>query len=285
MSRQLLLCKRLMKEGQNFSERSDPFSSGLAISLFQDSIEMAVWELIKDKNIKIDEKFSFLSHLNTLKKEGFLFPHLAKIIEINKARVNFKHYGIIPDSNESNKFQLYAEEFIRFIFSEFFNREYDDVSIVDLVSFSDVKEKLIESEYFILNNDYNEASKNIGISKSILFSYLDKHLPHVDRNLEDIDKIFRPDKSSPHYYKPFKSLSSHIEIIREYLLVSLFNLPLHDYLFLKNRIPAAMKMSSGNWVCIGNLRMNNAEECRKAIDCIVNISIKIDTINQIENGL
>jgi hypothetical protein len=274
-----------MKEGQSFSERSDPFSSGLAISLFQDSIEMVVWALIKEKNIKIDEKFSFISNINKLINEGFIFPHVAKLLEINKARVNFKHYGIIPDSNESNKFQIYAEEFIRFIFSKFFNREYDDVSIVDLVSFLDVKEKLKESEHCILINNYEEASKNIGISKSMLFSYLDKHLPHVDRKLEDIDKIFRPDQSSPHYFQPFKSLSKHIEIIREYLLVSLFNLPLHDYLFLKNRIPAAMKMSSGNWMCIGQLRMNNAEECRKAIDCIVNISIKIDTINRIENGL
>ena len=66
MVKQLLLCKRLMTEGMSFAERSDPVSSGMAISLFQDSVEMFVWALIKERGITVKETSSFTANIEAL---------------------------------------------------------------------------------------------------------------------------------------------------------------------------------------------------------------------------
>ena len=47
--KQLFLCKRLFIEGVSFAEHSGVISSSIAISLFQDSVEMYIGNLVKDR--------------------------------------------------------------------------------------------------------------------------------------------------------------------------------------------------------------------------------------------
>ena len=105
MTKQLLLCKRLFSEGSFYADRTDSISSGISISLFQDAVEMYVWTLIKEKNIIIKDGASFTSNLEVVQKTGIQLPQAAKLIELNKARVGFKHYGNLPDSTEVTKYQ------------------------------------------------------------------------------------------------------------------------------------------------------------------------------------
>ena len=102
MIKQLLLCKRLMIEGASFAERHDPVSTGLAISLFQDSVEMFIWLLIKERGIKVKELSSFTVNIEELQKGGVQMAHTAKLFELNKARVGFKHYGNLPAAGEAD---------------------------------------------------------------------------------------------------------------------------------------------------------------------------------------
>ena len=43
-------------------------------------------------------------------------PFKVKILELNKSRVNFKHYGNLPDISEAKKFKAYTEEFLTISF-------------------------------------------------------------------------------------------------------------------------------------------------------------------------
>ncbi len=129
MVKQLLLCKRLLIEGSDFAERSDPVSSGMAISLFQDSVEMFVWTLIKKRGIKVKDEAAFTSNINALQREGLTLWNIPKLLELNKARVNFKHYGNLPAPDEAGKFQTYVEDFLRTSFADHFSTSFDDVSL------------------------------------------------------------------------------------------------------------------------------------------------------------
>lgn len=277
MTRQLILCKRLMLEGESYACCDDPISSGISISLFQDSIEMAVWAIVKKNDLQVKDGSSFTTNIDLLSKNNIGVPHKAKILELNKARVNFKHYGLLPDLNESKRFQIYAEDFLRHVFLNFFEKDYDNISLVDLVPFKDVAEKLKDAEIFIRDKNFNDASVSIGIAKEILFSYLDKHLPHINKDIKELDILFRKDKFSPSLKKPFEKLVDYLEQTREHILVSMFRLNLQDYTFIKRNVPKAIRVGTGEWKVFSDLRMKTKEECKKAINCIVNLSIKVDT--------
>ena len=129
MKKQLLLCKRIFLEGSIFAERQDAISCGFAISLFQDSVEMLVWTLIKERSIAVKEGASFTSHLEVIQKAGIPISNIPKILELNKARVGFKHYGNLPAPDEAIKFQAYVEDFLRASFTDHFGENFDDLSL------------------------------------------------------------------------------------------------------------------------------------------------------------
>jgi lantibiotic modifying enzyme len=126
---QLLLSKRFFQQGELFSQGNDPISTGIAISFFQDSVELLVWLIIKEFSIDVKETESFTSLLDKVEKDltqrGKSLLHKAKILELNKARVNFKHYGNLPASSESEKFRAYTESYLRTAFEVCFDMNFD----------------------------------------------------------------------------------------------------------------------------------------------------------------
>lgn len=82
MISQLLLSKRLFIEGSKFAQKLDSISSGLAISLFQDAVEIYVWALIKDKNISVKDNFNFTTNLDAIDKAGITIPDRSKLLEL-----------------------------------------------------------------------------------------------------------------------------------------------------------------------------------------------------------
>lgn len=113
MLAQLLLTKRLFLEGCEFTRNLDSVSCGIAISLFQDAVEMYFWALVKDRSLPVKDSFTFTSNLDAIEKAGIAIPDRPKIIELNKARISFKHYGNLPAPDEATKFRTYTEDFLR----------------------------------------------------------------------------------------------------------------------------------------------------------------------------
>ena len=68
MINQLLLSKRLYIIGSNYVEAPDPISAGMAISLFQDSIEILCWSVLKDLDAPVKENTPFTSFFDLVEK-------------------------------------------------------------------------------------------------------------------------------------------------------------------------------------------------------------------------
>ena len=73
MLTQLLLSKRLFNEGVTFARRPDAVSCGLAVSLFQDAVELFIWALIKDRSIPVKDTSSFTANLEAVEKGSMPF--------------------------------------------------------------------------------------------------------------------------------------------------------------------------------------------------------------------
>ena len=86
---QIMLTKRLYLEASSFAVRHDAVSSGIAISMFQDAIELYIWTLIKERNLSAKDQAGLVSHIECLQKASINIPNAAKLLELNKARVGF----------------------------------------------------------------------------------------------------------------------------------------------------------------------------------------------------
>lgn len=278
MIKQLLLCKRLMIEGVSYSKRNDAVSSGIAISLFQDSVEMFIWALIKNKGLSVKESSSFISNIEILQKYGICILNVGRIFELNKARVNFKHYGNLPDVDEANKFRVYVEDFLRTSFKEHFDQDFDEISLIDLVKFSNVRDKLKDAVSLLSADEFNKSAVAISVAKVMLFAHLNQYIPQVDQRLKDADSYFKRsiDVRSPDV---FNYIVEYFEIIRENLLATFVQLPLQDYTFIRTQLPPVAKFQDGTWrSTVRMLKQYDESTCRKAINCLVNISIRLESL-------
>lgn len=276
----LLLAKRLFLEATEYANRKDAISSGIAISLFQDSVEMAVWAAIKEKGIQVKDKESFtdcLAHLNKLEP----IAETAKILDLNKARVSFKHNGILPDAYESVKFRVYAEDFLRNVLTKFFDRDFDSLSLVDLVSFPEVRERLARAEQHIENGEFKLAIEELGVARAQLFSALDEFIPPAYRRLSNVDRILDEMGAAIGVHIHDK-LTRHLDLMRENLLVSLLRLPLDDYAFLNSILSDmdVMQTANGKWqITFIRARPYDQALCRRLVTCLVNISVHLNVID------
>jgi hypothetical protein len=267
-----------MTEGVLFAKRSDPVSSGMAISLFQDSVEMFIWALIKERGIIVKETSSFTANIESLQKAGVGIAHTAKLFELNKARVGFKHYGNLPAADEAGKFQAYVEDFLRTSFKDHFTQDYDELSLIDLVSFSEVRERLKKADALLASEEFEKSAMEAGVAKAMLFGRLDRFIPRVDRNLRDMDSLLSqvPEIRGA---RTFQYLTDYLELLRETSLATLLRLPLQDYTFVRTQLPAASQFANGEWRTHGALRRRyDAATCRRAIACLVDISIRMESL-------
>ena len=288
MTRQLLLCKRLFLEGCKFAHAPDPVSCGIAVLLFQDSVEMLVWALIKQFDISVNEKSGFLANLEALQKKPLALSGTARIYDLNKARIGFKHNGNLPAPEDAAKYQYSTEDFLRLAMSEHFETEFDELSLIDLVSFPDVRVRLKKADAFIKDGDIRGAIEEASISKSILFSKLDCYFPKMNHGIRGADQqisdALRPDRALSEgptlrgRLRAFGDIADHLEYMQEMMLVSLLRISLDDYHFLNSTLLRAKETFGGTWILSAQANhdaVQNAEMCSRQISCLVDIGIRI----------
>jgi hypothetical protein len=266
MISQLLLAKRLFMEASEYAGRSDPVSSGIAISLLQDSAELLIWTLIKEKGITVKDDSSFLANLDRVQKDGYGIPQSAKLKELNKARVGFKHYGNLPAQSEASKFQGYVEEFLKDATSTHFGCDFEKLSLVDLIPFPDIRDRLKVAETHIATANLNAAVRETSIARVELFSKLERFAPQVDRALARESR-------------EFKYVTGYLERLREMSLVALLRLPLGDFAFLNATLIGATKTLDGKWYTTDTRGMLPSKDiCERQLACLANIAIAIEAV-------
>lgn len=279
MTEQLLLAKRLFLIGAGYAEKDDPVSAGVSISLFQDSIEIFVWSLLKTLDAEANDKTPFTTFFDLVKnskgnKSNSQLPFKAKILELNKARVNFKHYGNLPDISEAKKFKAYTEEFLTISFYEFYSIDFSSLSLAELVSYPHIRAQIKMAEAMLESKDYGQALAQLSIAKAMLFEKIADYLPKPDRQLCDGDTFLKK-ISGAQSVRLFGPLADYLEKSNEISIIALLGIQMSDYFVLQKYFPAARKMTSGRWVLQCNNRLNPDEKItRDAINIIISAAIR-----------
>ncbi|BAY87981.1 hypothetical protein NIES267_75230 (plasmid) [Calothrix parasitica NIES-267] len=282
MIEQLLLTKRLFEEGEKYSLQNDPISAGLAISLFQDSIESVIWLVTKDLGLNIKEKESFTVLLDKVHQElddnqSIKIPLKAKIQELNKARVSFKHYGILPDISQANKFHGYTEAYLRTIFELYFKKDFDDISMSDLIASDEIRLLIKQAEKNLSIKDYKSCVDEIAKAKAKLFYKIKLFIPEVDRNLGIVDYLFDKQISSQ-IRKVFRYMSDYMKKLREISIINILGISVKEYNHFSQMLPHANFFGVGNIQVIHKYNNYTEEDTKFLLKFIVDLALKIQEI-------
>jgi hypothetical protein len=286
MISQLLLSKRLFLEGSKYVIAADPVSCGIAVSLFQDAIELLVWALVKKRDVNVKDTSTFTSNLEALKTDGCKIPNVPQVLELNKSRVGFKHYGNLPASVDAVKFQTTCTVFLQTVFTLYFDVNFDDLSALDVVPFPEVREHLRNAENFASKVQYRDAVGEASIANRLLFSMFDTYLPEVDSNLASTDRLIEKALNIPatvkgsirsDYVHSFQYVSDYLEKLREVTLVSLLKLPFDDYRFLKSTLFHSRQMADQTWYHVAPAYSieYDSDVCARQVSCLVEISVRL----------
>ena len=281
MINQLILSKRLYMFGSNYVEVPDPISAGMAISLFQDSIEICSWSILKELDAQVNDNTSFTKFFDFVEKapknkESKKLPFKAKMLELNKARVNFKHYGNLPDISEAKKFQGYSEEFLRVSFNEFFNLDFDSISLSQLIPFDDVRDSVESAEKALLDNDLNLAACELAKGKAQLFDKFAKYLPAIDNSLRNADQFLEMGKGRS--ARVFHDLSNYLDTLRNINLVALCGVSINEYLVMQKSLPSTTQTIDGTWNYFFFGPEPSVDDAKQIINIIINLALKLSHI-------
>jgi hypothetical protein len=269
MISQLLIVKRLFLEARPYVERLDPISAGIAVSLYQDAVELYVWTLIKKRDLAIKDQSSFVSNMEALQKAGVPLANVARLLELNKARVGFKHYGNLPAPVEAKKHQTYVEDFLRQGMPEHFEVNFDDLSLADLIADEAIREELHSTEATIASGKYREAVEHLAKAKALTFAKLERYLPGVDARLRDSDKLLNA-IPGVRRAESFKYLAEYLQALREATLVALLQLSIEDYAFLQESLPVGLQYGR-KWQLVHRRTNYTEAESRRALAAIVSL--------------
>lgn len=123
----------------------------LAINHAHQAVELT---LRKKAELLGENPFYFPEILKVLKNKGIRIPYERQIVELNEARKMVQHYGTTPNNTDARRLIFIAKDFLVDFWKEAFGIDYDDISLINLISNDKVRRILREAEK---TNNYKQA--------------------------------------------------------------------------------------------------------------------------------
>ncbi len=241
-TKRLAIIKQLYLQGINQSYDPEPMN-GFCILSFHDSVEMFMKLCAEKRNIKINRDVNFEDYFTKI--PGLLCN--ATMANLNKKRVNLKHYGSLPSVIDIEISRANVSDFFEQNTPVFFGVKFDQISLVSLIKYNSVKDYLNKSLDAISKENFEEAILNAqkGFRELLychkeeisLYSYssdlsedfnflssssmrlgidrkLDEFIDKVEESILEISKIVNITRWGIDYkkYCEFELLSPHIQV-------------------------------------------------------------------------
>lgn len=283
---QLQRCKRLLSVAKSQWNMSDPFSSGIAVSLAQDAVELFSFTIAKEKNLRVAEKEHFHGLLSKIEDSvNHSFPYKAKLIELNASRVGFKHHGILPVPSESLKLLGYAEDSIREGTTQFFALDFDLLSMADLVESRIVREEVKQAEQKLRDGDFRACVEHCGKADYLSSESLLHLFPEMRTfDLRFGSKLFS-DRDKAH------TLDRRLETVREYInslrivsLAALMKIDPRTFVQYIAVMPRTELMADQTIRVFHNKKQYSQEDAKLCLECVTTFAIRAQELGIGDQG-
>ncbi|MCK4307051.1 hypothetical protein KAW50_02365 [candidate division WOR-3 bacterium] len=177
---------------------------GVSILSFHDSVELFLQLSLEKLNITKASQ-SFMDYWEIIKSEkGMTLSQKGSMKRLNKARVGLKHSGIIPSKLDIESFRATTLAFFNENCLKIFDRDFDDISLIDIIKFERSKKLLKQAKSDFENNSIEKSLQNIALSFEYLISDYEKSKgvglfhrspfpfsKHITRRYKEIDEVVK----------------------------------------------------------------------------------------------
>jgi len=234
LMKRLEYAKYIYLNGCELLDQKLYLSSGMATLNFHDSTEILLIVIAEHVHARIKENTSFQQLISTIEavdKEANKIPLRSFLTQLNKSRVNFKHYGLRPETDDALKFKRDLEKFFRKTSKQFFNIDYKDISLISLIKKRRVQNYLRKAESELKNNNFQKCIENSAIAFRLIFTSEFTYSPYGYEKplLHD----HRAKIKDPDLRRFFNSIWQKLGYHEEQINVLKYGINLSDYLRFK----------------------------------------------------
>ncbi len=171
----LICSKYIFHKGVDILERGEPFSSGLGVLHFQDAAEMVLRTIAEHLHCSLKENAAFNQIIDSIDSFGVLeLTHRSALNQLNKARINFKHFGLEPKREDVIKFRHDLEEFFPNALKSFLDVDFHLISLANLIEHRRTENFVNDAEELIKNGSYRDSICSSAIAFTIFNSHYNK---------------------------------------------------------------------------------------------------------------
>ena len=152
------LARSFFDLAQAAAKSSHDLNLFVAINQVQDAVEIFLFALADHLGVSFKEKSSFDCYFDSLSTAtGAPLPFRQRLIALNKARVNSKHYAIQPDRGEVHGFIAVAKEFFIASSQTHLGVGFEEISLVHLLTNEKIRTALTNALLALKERRYTDA--------------------------------------------------------------------------------------------------------------------------------
>lgn len=171
----LICSKYIFHKGIDTIERGGPFSSGLGVLHFQDATEMALRVIAEYLHCSLKENAAFNQIIDSIDSVGDnKVSHRSALNQLNKARINFKHFGLEPKKEDAIKFRGDLEGFFPNVLKSFLSIDFYLISLTSLIGHRRTENFLNTAEELIKNGNFEDSICSSAIGFAIFNAHFNK---------------------------------------------------------------------------------------------------------------
>lgn len=155
----LLLARRLYELARENLNSANDLSLSVGVNLLQDSVEAFLLAVAENVNAQVQAKTAFEKYFDLIdaKTTPKVLPFRARLLALNKLRVNSKHYGLAPAKSEVSGLLVTVREFFDEVTKSMLGVELSSVSLIDLMRDGEAKNLLKDAEAAFTAGDFESC--------------------------------------------------------------------------------------------------------------------------------
>jgi len=259
--KRLALIRYYFNQGVRQASLIDPLN-GFSILIFHDSIELFLNLICEINDVKVPGNFMEYWDVINRKTTPKELTYKSPMEKLNKARVGFKHHGIIPSKADVESFKVITENFFNENSLLFFNIEFGKISLTNLISYKRAKENLKKSEATFEKGTIDESITYL--TKAYAYLILDYESNKRDLTYrspfqigDHVHGAFRfSNKVDPEIRRYFDSIANSITRIQETLHLVTLGIDYKQYIKFSTFIPKILRTTDDE-VFIGQVEIKS----------------------------
>ncbi|MGA8593162.1 MAG: hypothetical protein WB676_00315 [Bryobacteraceae bacterium] len=216
----LLLARSLYHLAKENAASASGVRLSIACNLLQDSVESFLLALSEHVNADVDQRTNFDKYFEYINQKitPQELPFKARLIALNKLRVNSNHYGLEPSKAELEPLLTTVWEFFDEVTRSRFGKAFATISLIDLLRDNEAKDLLRKAENAFHIDDYQSC---LTLCRQVLFvtfeTRYDARVFLDAPNLGNVGGLLS--SGVPHYARNKEYLEKHISQPTDFIIL------------------------------------------------------------------